>query len=52
MDIVLDMYPGGALLLDVGPGPGHRLVTAHRLHHGVALGADLCPEGRFAILLT
>ena len=52
MDIILDMYPGGALLLDVGPGPGHRLVTAHRLHHSFALGADLCPEGRFAILLT
>ena len=43
--VVLDIYPGGALLLDVGSSLGHCLVAAHGLHHSVTLGADLCPEG-------
>ena len=52
MNAVLDIYPGGALLLDVRSGPSHRLVTTHRLHQGVTLGTDLCPEGCVTILLS
>ena len=45
-------YPGGALLLDVGPSPSHGLVGAHCLHHCFTLGTDLGPVGHITILLT
>ena len=45
-------YPGGALLFDVRPRPGHGLVGAHRLHHRVTLRTDLGPVGHVTFLLT
>ena len=45
-------YPGGAVLLDVRPGPDDGYVAADGLCHGGTLRPYLRPIGGLAVLVT
>ena len=45
-------YPGGAVLLDVRPGPDDGHVAADGLRYGGALRSYFRPVGGLAVLVT